>query len=263
MKTKIILHGALGKDFDKEFEFHNISNIWNVISAISTIYPNFRRRIIEDSKKGVNYFFVVNDNLVENTSQIGEEKLKKIEFYPHLCGSEFFFTVFIISLVINLVMTGIQQLMTPTPEFSPREIEMEPVQTFEASQPKTMDSSASASTSSYFFSNGVNVARQGEPVPIRYGRMRVGSFVIGSNMTNFNKEDDGRFVNYDESQYRDPPLPPPPQPPPPPPPLPPPPPPPATPNPPLEPGVYGSGPAKKLVTETHTVTLWGGGNGGR
>jgi predicted phage tail protein len=49
------------------------------------------------------------------------------------------------------------------------------------------DSPDVASTSSYVFGQAENVTRQGTPVPVGYGRFRVGSTIISASMTNVDK----------------------------------------------------------------------------
>ena len=55
-------------------------------------------------------------------------------------------------------------------------------------QAPTMDnaSTQSAKTSSYSFRGETNVESQGKPVPVAYGRLRVGSNVIGNQTWNRN-----------------------------------------------------------------------------
>ena len=64
---------------------------------------------------------------------------------------------------IGLVLTGIAQVLSPQPELN-----------------NTVDESVQLE--SFTFSNVVNTARQGMPVPIAYGRLFVGSAVLSSGL---------------------------------------------------------------------------------
>ena len=55
MKTKIILHGRLSKKFQKEFEFSNVKNLKTAVSAINSIYPDFKNSLLQDARQGMNY----------------------------------------------------------------------------------------------------------------------------------------------------------------------------------------------------------------
>ena len=48
------------------------------------------------------------------------------------------------------------------------------------------NSEQSAKTKSYEFNGEANIQRQGRPVPIGYGRLRVGSYVVGAQTWNRN-----------------------------------------------------------------------------
>ena len=66
------------------------------------------------------------------------------------------------TLGIGLVLSGVAQLLSP--------------------QPGLQDLDESVRLESFSFSNVVNTARQGLPVPIAYGRVFVGSAVISSGL---------------------------------------------------------------------------------
>ena len=66
------------------------------------------------------------------------------------------------TLGIGLVLSGVAQLLSP--------------------QPELQDLDESVRLESFSFSNVVNTARQGLPVPIAYGRVFVGSAVISSGL---------------------------------------------------------------------------------
>lgn len=204
MKTKIKLHGRLAKIFGNSFEFFNIKKPIDAVNAINTIHKNFKETIIADCKEGQNYELLVNKKNVNALSLQHEQKIEEIEIVPCIIGHGPFAAIavgaasiaagmgafgalgaaasaFFVTLGVGLVMAGITYLMTPIPENEPREIE------------------ASVKTESFLFQSQNNVASQGAPVRLGYGRLRVGSQVISSSVRNrdieseenpFKEEDD-------------------------------------------------------------------------
>ena len=65
-------------------------------------------------------------------------------------------------------------LLTPIPENEPRENSIR----------------ASIRNSSFVFQSPSNSPNQGRPIPIVYGRLRVGSHVVGTTINNFELHDD-------------------------------------------------------------------------
>jgi predicted phage tail protein len=206
MKTKIILHGKLAKLFGREFEFFNIKKPIDAISAINSRNKNFSQTIKDYQKLGQFYELILDDEPVEAFSleNKNKESIKVIEIVPAIVGCDdvgaffaiaigvfltavsfgafgpvaFGFTMtaagggltavgaFTMALGLGLVMAGITFLLTPMPEPDNREIE------------------SSIKSDSFLFQGANNIASQGQPVPLAYGRMRVGSQVISSTIRN-------------------------------------------------------------------------------
>ncbi|MGB0880503.1 MAG: hypothetical protein ACPGTO_08050, partial [Polaribacter sp.] len=175
MKTKIKLHGRLAKIFGDSFEFFNIKKPIDAVNAINTIHKNFKETIIADCKEGQNYELLVNKKSVNALSLQHKQKIEEIEIVPCVIGHGPFGAIavgvisvgvgvgmsgaaaaFFVSLGVGLIMAGITYLMTPIPQNEPREIE------------------ASVKTESFLFQSQNNVASQGAPVRLGYGRLRVG-----------------------------------------------------------------------------------------
>ena len=108
---------------------------------------------------------IVNGNVIKNAQGATQKtEIKTIEIVPCVAGSDpvTALIVFAVTLVIGLVMAGIQYLMTPIPEEEPK------------------NAVAQTSAKSFFFSNRLNVSKQFVPVPLGYGYLRVGSKIIES-----------------------------------------------------------------------------------
>jgi predicted phage tail protein len=94
---------------------------------------------------------------------------------------------FAFSLAVGLIVAGIAYLLTPIPETEPDEASIE----------------ASIKNSSFVFQTPQNVSAQGKAVPVGYGRLRVGSLVVGQNITNYDLSNDiQQNIRYD-SFYTD------------------------------------------------------------
>ena len=189
MKTKIKLHGRLAKIFGDSFEFFNIKKPIDAVNAINTIHKNFKETIIADYKDGQNYELLVNKKSVDALSLQHEQKIEEIEIVPCIIGHGIgaivvgaasvafgiaatgaFATAFFVTLGVGLIMAGVVYLLTPIPENEPREVE------------------ATVKTESFLFQSQNNVASQGSPVRLGYGRLRVGSQVIASSVRNRDSE---------------------------------------------------------------------------
>jgi len=96
--------------------------------------------------------------------------VQKIDIVPCICGHGL--TSFFVSLAVNLVMTGIMYLLTPEPEG------VEP-----------QDVVASITPNSFLFSTEQNTTLQGINVPLGYGRLRVGTKVVGTEISYVDTED--------------------------------------------------------------------------
>tara|TARA_B110000483_G_scaffold129978_1_gene155688 strand:+ start:3420 stop:4109 length:690 start_codon:yes stop_codon:yes gene_type:complete len=191
MKTKIKLHGKLQKIYGESFEFANIKKPIDVVHALDAIFPGFRKHIIDNAKAGGHYEIIL-DGKSKNAFELmqSEKKIEQVDLVPCLIGYGPAFAVvlgvaaigigvfgglsvavsaFFIALGVGLLIAGIMYLLTPIPENEPRESSIR----------------ASIKNSSFLFQNPSNVSTQGRAIPIVYGRLRVGSYVIGTAVTNF------------------------------------------------------------------------------
>lgn len=165
MKTKIILHGKIAKQFGKSFEFYNIRSLKNAVSAMNIINPKFKSYLVGESQRGINYQILVDEKIVKNVNNFTDIRPEsKIHFVPCIFGADP--VSLIVSLVVNLVVAGIQYLLFPQEALNERRIE------------------ASIKGESYMFSTPDNIARQGQALPLGYGRLRIGSQIVSSSVIN-------------------------------------------------------------------------------
>ena len=53
---------------------------------------------------------------------------------------------------------------------------------------------------SFLFQNPQTISTQGKPIPIGYGRLRVGSLVVGTTLSNFDLSDDRQNTHYETAK---------------------------------------------------------------
>lgn len=166
--TEVHLHGILGQKYGKLHKFA-IKNPQDVIRALESNYENFTKDLKELLNDNIVYTIVVDDQWVQGKSFAPKEKIKKIDFVPAIIGSGT--AVFaIISLVVSVaaaVYSYIQAGKQKYPEIP------------------GASGTSSASSKSLAFSNRENITEQGNPVPLAYGRLKVGSYVIQSAIKSF------------------------------------------------------------------------------
>lgn len=199
MKTKIILHGKLAKIYGKEFEFANINKPADAVLAIDTLFPGFRKHLIKESSGGSHYELICDNDSKTLKDVQKKQKIKIVEIVPCIVGQieliiagiiglvkagaiqSVFLQQLVISISVGLIMAGIIYLLTPVPENEPNEASI----------------TTSIKNNSFLFQTPQNVASQGRPVPIGYGRLRIGSMVVGQNLSNYDLSNDRQNVHYE------------------------------------------------------------------
>ena len=191
MKTKIRLHGKLKKLYGESFEFANIRKPIDAIKALDAIFPGFKKSVVDEAKAGGHYEIISNGetkNAFELTRD--QKKIKEVDIVPCLLGHAGTLVIalgalavgiglsigvstalgaFFIALGVGLIIAGIMYLLTPIPENEPNERSI----------------TSSIKNASFLFQNPRNVSTQGRAIPIVYGKLRVGSYVVGTTVTNF------------------------------------------------------------------------------
>jgi predicted phage tail protein len=222
--TQVTLHGILAKEFKKTFSLA-IKRPKEVFDAISCTHNNFRHRIVELANQGIYFTLLVDGKkmtTIEELSIVSDNQ--QIDIVPLVCGAgkagaiiaiialgvltagagfavagglgaSFFGAAAgtvgtaLTNIGVGIALMGIQMLLAPKPEMN---------------RPSADVNSAKQS---FLFSSKANVAEQGIPVPVGYGRLRVGSAVIQSTIKSypqaFEKENslfsDGQALNNDRT----------------------------------------------------------------
>jgi predicted phage tail protein len=180
---EVVLHGELAKRFGKN-HLLDVKSPAEAVRALCANFPDFERHMVESRSRGVGY------NVWSNGRNIGEGELKmigrgRIYISPVIIGSKkggllqviLGAVLIIIGAVIDILtygtggnqliaiggamlIGGVIQLLTPLPKTS----------------------GGSDQVTSSFFNGPVNTTAQGNPVPIGYGLLMVGSVVISGEI---------------------------------------------------------------------------------
>jgi predicted phage tail protein len=173
--TQVYIHGILAREYGDNFKL-SLPNPKDVLEAIDCNRIGFIQRLVELQKQGFCYDIIIDKKRVTQEEHMtGVKNPKTIDLVPAITGAGPFAGVFLFlgsgtllaNIAVSLIFAAISYALTPKPEVEALEIE------------------ADASKSSLIFSNTVNVASQGSPVPIGYGRLKVGSQVIQATIKSF------------------------------------------------------------------------------
>lgn len=169
--TKINLHGILKYEFGEILPL-NIARTRETIDAIDSVKKNFKSRIYELARENIHFNIIADGESIKDLNQLEMKKnFKQIDIVPVIAGGVELVTVILINIAIMLVSMAIQYAMRPKPPKPP-----------EAQQ---LQSEISGQKSAFIFSNRANLTQQGQPVPVGYGRLRVGSSTIQTTVKSF------------------------------------------------------------------------------
>jgi predicted phage tail protein len=181
----IRLYGVAGAKFGRTHRLA-VSSTSEAIRALCVIVPGFERFLMSAKDNGLTFaVFNGHRNLAEGDLDhpVGDDDIR---IAPVIIGSKsggVFQTILGAVLVVVgavasyfgggigvplmkmgavMMLGGIVQMLSP--------------------QASTASNSSSDSSASYYFSGAVNSSAQGDPVPLAYGRMRVGSKVVSAGI---------------------------------------------------------------------------------
>tara|TARA_R100001460_G_scaffold107673_1_gene156773 strand:+ start:102 stop:734 length:633 start_codon:yes stop_codon:yes gene_type:complete len=184
--TTIKLHGLLAKEYGETFKMR-ISNPKHVLQAIDCNRAGFIKRVVDLHKEGLGYEIIINKTRLSEPSEMENlNSPKTIDIVPVIVGSSGIEFVAILKKVLfAVIFATISYALTPKPDVDSLEIE------------------ADANKSSLVFSNRVNVASQGAPVPVGYGRLKVGTQVIQATVKSYPQYNDPSYLLTDGRDVSD------------------------------------------------------------
>lgn len=183
---EVVLHGELARLYGKHHLFE-VASPAEAVRALCANFPGFEKHMVDSEKRGVGYqvWSGKNNLSVAELNFVGEAR---IYISPVILGSKqggLFQTILgAILIVAGIALTffvpggaaigiglikigavlfigGIVQLLTPIP----------------------LTTGGSDQVTSKFFNGPINTTAQGNPVPIGYGKLLVGSVVISGEIT--------------------------------------------------------------------------------
>jgi len=195
--TTINLHGILAKEFGEVFLL-KIRKPKDAIMAINMNRSNFIKRVMDLSKEGLHYAIIVDGKDVKEHLELEIKKAPRvIDIVPMICGSGVVVAVvgaialyasttaavigtigafgagLLGALGAMALSIGIQMMLAPNAEKAGKAPSIE----------------VGGVKESFIFSSKANVADQGSPVPVGYGRLRIGSNVISASIKSHPNKD--------------------------------------------------------------------------
>tara|TARA_R110002020_G_scaffold126312_4_gene284041 strand:- start:405 stop:1016 length:612 start_codon:yes stop_codon:yes gene_type:complete len=166
--TQINLHGILAQEYQPSF-FFKIDNPRDVLKAIDCNRRGFIKRLIDLQREGFIYDIIIDKKRIIKGQEMDCLKNPvRIDIIPTICGTGAVLTSAFFKAVAGAVISAaISYALTPKQDTPALEV------------------SAQASKGSLLFSNTVNVANQGAPLPLGYGRLKVGSQVVQATIKSF------------------------------------------------------------------------------
>lgn len=191
--TTIHIHGQLSESFP-EVSLIALRKVSDVMLAMDAVYEGFRVTLLKLANMGIHYG-VVSDG--QDIRSLEEAQLNKepeeIHLIPMICGAGVAAAAGLIAAGAGLMAgagtvgtllgisttlvgqvglliagIGVQMLLAPKPDM-----------------PRPESRVSGGSESSFLSSNTANLMTQGSPLPIGYGRLRVGSAVINATAKSF------------------------------------------------------------------------------
>jgi predicted phage tail protein len=184
--TTIKLAGELGRRFGKIHKLA-VSSAAEAVRAMSVLFPGFQYHINTSKERGVGYAVFTGKN------NIGKEELHNpvagniIKFVPIIQGSKSGgFLQILLGVVLIAASFGVAGIVSATVQgalFSTGvSMALGGVINLLSPQQNIQSKNNPSNGTSYNFSGPVNTSAQGNPVPVLYGRMIVGSAVISAGI---------------------------------------------------------------------------------
>ena len=194
--TTVFIHGYLGQKYGKHHKF-SLAKPRDVFRALDCQYEGFSKELVELGKEGSQYSLVIDDRELSNEVELSSSKaMKVIHIVPVIFGAGVGALIagvialgaaaavggtatligsLLLAVAFSAISFGLQSLLTKPPQAN----------AISQSGAQASTAATSATSKSFLFSNRENVASQGNPIPICYGRMRVGSAIIQENVKSY------------------------------------------------------------------------------
>lgn len=180
------LYGKLGARFGRRFELA-VANPAEAIQALCVLLSGFRRELLESKDKGVAYaVFVGKRNLAKEELELPPGR-GEIRIAPVLVGSK---RGGVLQTIIGAVLVVVGAVVSyfggglgaPLIKFGAAMMLGGVVQMLSPQPAGLSTKDSPGNEASYNFNGPVNTMAQGNPVPLLYGEMLVGSAVVSGGI---------------------------------------------------------------------------------
>lgn len=177
LKT-VLLYGELGDKFGKEFHLA-VSSPSEAIRLLSANFKEFTSFFVGEKLEKKYHVYVGEQTIDEKEVRYPFSKKEVLKIVPVIAGAQTGGLKVLVGAVLITAgaLTGIQPLV----QVGAALIIGGVTQLLFA--PPSTENREGESTPSYMFDGPINTIRQGNPVPVGYGRLRVGSQVIGASLS--------------------------------------------------------------------------------
>jgi|JYMV01.1.fsa_nt_gi predicted phage tail protein len=188
--SEVVLYGELREKFGKSFSLE-VHSAAEAVRALCAVLPGFKDFVVTSEDRSIGYRVLVDEidrGLDELHNPVGSEKIKII---PAILGSKSKATKIILGAVMiyaGVQMGGMTDVSGGIANMTATQIAgkllinfgmsmvFSGIAEYLAPDPKA----AVEAPENYFFDGPVNTQRQGVPIPIAYGLVRVGGSVINA-----------------------------------------------------------------------------------
>ncbi len=179
---EVKLYGHLGDTFGRSFEL-DVSSPAEAIAALSANFPNFKAYLTANSAPG--YRVVVGKRNIGQEELRNQSKNLPIKIIPVLSGAGNGAGKVILGVILVIIGAVIYYFGGDGSYFIVQGIGMiiGGVAQMLNSPPKQGDRDKGENTASYSFNGAVNTIAQGNPVPICYGELIIGSQVVSAGFS--------------------------------------------------------------------------------
>lgn len=197
MLRKVELLGALGKKFGKEYEF-DVSSAQEAFTALCSQVEGFRAYFESGEGSQEHYKILVNGNELTNPrEELTMLSQGDIQIAPVVDGAGGNIGNAILGGILAVSALGFGPLgglfvgefaalssVAPVAVGVGALLVSKGVAGMAFKPPETPAVKESKNERSYLFNGAVNTVQQGQPIPIGYGRLRVGSQVVSVSVSN-------------------------------------------------------------------------------
>ena len=215
---RVVLRGELGKQFGRIHEF-DLNTPAEAIRALCANFEGFQQALISSAERGIGYMVQVGKDVINPEQELHNPtgQFEEISITPVLAGAgggfgQIAIGVALVALALvnpfgaaaigtfggtpiavaslmpavgfigaSLILSGTAQLLSPQPADLPGLTGGGSQGRRDSFDPARND--PADNRSSYIYNGAVNLTAQGNPVPVCYGRMRVGSVVVSAGVS--------------------------------------------------------------------------------